>query len=95
MRFRAQEVEKQMQFDAVVAQLRKNEHKVREEERVFLQQQIQYAQAEPPHEKGRTSKLLITLGEVFGSVGLTALDFPMILGNPFSGIMDIVEGIFE
>lgn len=95
IRFRAQEVEKQMQFDAVVAQLRQNEHKVREEERVFLQQQIQNAQAEPPHKKGRTSKLLIALGEVIGSVGLTALGFPTILGNPFSGIMDLVEDIFE
>jgi hypothetical protein len=95
IRFRAQGVEKQMQFDAVVAQLRRNEHKLREEERVFLQQQIENAQAEPPHKEGRTSKLLITLGEVIGSVGLTALGFRTILGNPFSGIMDLAEDIFE
>lgn len=94
MRLQAQRVESEMQFDAVVAQLQQNEHKVRGEERAFLQQQVQIAQAEPPTKKGRSTKLLITLGQVIGSVGLTALGFPTLLGNPFSGIMDIVEDAF-
>jgi len=90
MRLNAQKVESEMNFDDIIARLRRNEGKVREEERICLQQMIQDAKRQPVSSK-RGSNLLVSAGMVMGSVAMTALGFPMILGDPFSGIMDVVD----
>jgi hypothetical protein len=89
---RAQKVASEMQFEAIVAKLRENQSKVRDEERIYVEEQIKLAEAEPKS-SGRKTKLLINIGQVVGSVAMTALGFPMIFGNPFSGIMDIWDEI--
>jgi len=90
MRLRAQQVESEMQFDAIVAKLRANEGKVREEERLFLQEQIRQAQARPAS-NGRGTDLLMSVGKVVGSVAMSALGFPVLMGNPFSGLMNLFD----
>jgi predicted GTPase len=90
MRLNAQKVESEMNFDDIIARFRRNEGKVREEERICLQQMIQDAKRQPVSSK-RGSNLLVSAGMVMGSVAMTALGFPMILGDPFSGIMDVVD----
>lgn len=96
MRLQAQKVESEMHFEAIVARLKENEGKVRAEERQFLQAQIQEAQAQAAQSHSLTgsgTKLLVSIASVVGSVAMTALGFPMILGNPLSGLADFFNQI--
>ena len=82
----AQRIEDRMHFEEIVAQLRLNEGKIREEERRFLEQRIREMETKPPN-KRRGAKLLIGLAPMLGSVAMSLLGFP-VMGDPFSGLVN-------
>lgn len=88
LQLRAQRVEDQMHFDQIVAQLRQNSDKVRAEERIFLEEKIREVEAKPTKKKGKGVKILCKIAPLLGSVAMSLLGFPMLLGDP-SGLMDL------
>lgn len=88
LQLRAQKVEDQMHFDQIIAQLRQNSDKVRAEERIFLEQKIREVEAKPTKKKGKGVKILCKVAPLLGSVAMSLLGFPMLMGDP-SGLMDL------
>lgn len=80
MRFRAEQIEQQMKFDGIVRQLRANESKIRNEERVFLENRIAQLESRSA-QKGSGTELLETLADTLGSVAMIALGFPALFGQ--------------
>jgi hypothetical protein len=75
-----------MHFEEIVAQLRLNEGKNREEERRFLEQRIREMETRLPN-KRYGAKLLIGLAPMLGSVAMALLGFP-VMSDPFSGLVN-------
>lgn len=75
----AQRYEDNLRFEAIVAQLRENMTRVREEDRTVLEEQIQSAEKER-NKQGRGKKLLLGLLPLVGNVVLSALGFGMLGG---------------
>lgn len=88
LELRAQKVEDQMHFDQIIAELRKNSDKVRVEERLYLEEKIQEVEKKPTKTKGKGKKFLCKIAPILGSVAMSLLGFPMLLGDP-SGLMDL------
>lgn len=88
LELRAQKVEDQMRFDQIVAQLRKNANKVRVEERLYLEEKINEVEKKPTKTKGKGVRILCKVAPMLGSVAMSLLGFPMLLGDP-SGLMDL------
>lgn len=82
----AQRIEDCMHFEEIVAQLRLNEGKNREEERRFLEQRIREMETRLPN-KRYGAKLLIGLAPMLGSVAMALLGFP-VMSDPFSGLVN-------
>lgn len=90
LELRAQKVADQMRFEEIVAQLRKNSDRVRVEERHYLEEKIQELEKKPTKTKSKSVKILSTVASMLGSVGMSLLGFPMLLGDP-SGLMDLFD----
>jgi hypothetical protein len=87
---RSRKVGSEMQFEAVARKPKQGT--LRDEERISVDKQIKLAETEQISH-GRKTKLLMNIGQVVGTVAMTALGFPMIFGNPFPAIMDIWDEI--
>ncbi len=96
---RAQKIEDHMHYEQIIAHLRENAHKVRKEERTFLEEKInevESASAGPSDttttkkmsKRGKGVKILCKLAPILGSVAMSCLGFPMLLGDP-SGLVDL------
>lgn len=92
LQLRAQKVEDRMHFDQIIAQLRHNSDKVRAEERIFLEEKIKEVEAKPAKKKGKGVKILCKVAPMLGSVAMSLLGFPMLLGDP-SGLMDLFSSV--
>lgn len=90
LELRAQKVEDQMRFDQIVAQFRKNADKVRVEERLYLEEKINEVEKKPTKTKGKGVQILCKVAPMLGSVAMSLLGFPMLLGDP-SGLMDLFD----
>jgi hypothetical protein len=87
----AQRIEDRLQFDAIIAQLMQNAERLRPEEREEVKVKVHEARKKP-HRKGKAAALLINLSSLLGSVAMSVLGFPMLLGDPIGGIMDVFNG---
>lgn len=90
LELRAQKVEDHMRFEEIVAQLRKNSNKVRVEERLYLEEKIKELEKKPTKTKGKGMKILCSIASMLGSVAMSLLGFPMLLGDP-SGLVDLFD----
>jgi hypothetical protein len=89
MQAQAQRFEDKVQFDEMVAQMRENADKVRQEDRVALEARIREIQEEQrgANKKGRGKRLLMSLVPSIGKVALAALGFPLLGPSPFGGLV--------
>ena len=79
LQLKAQHIEDRLQFEGIVAELKANQSKVREEERRYLEDQIREMQKQG--KKGAGTKLLLRLTGSLGGLAMSVLGFPMLAGG--------------
>jgi len=78
LQLKAQRIEDRLQFEGIVAELRNNEYKIRNEQRLYLEQKI--AELEKGKKKGSGTRLLVQLTGTLGALAMGVLGFPMLGG---------------
>lgn len=78
LRLEAQRIEDRLHFEGIVQQLRANEYKVRQEERIVLEQKIaELEKSNEKNKKGKGQRLLVSLAAILGAVAMGVLGFPL------------------
>jgi hypothetical protein len=78
LQLKAQHIEDRLQFEGIVEQLRANEYKVRQEERIVLEKKIaELEKGNVKNKKGNGKKLLVSLAGILGAVAMSFLGFPL------------------
>jgi chromosome segregation ATPase len=78
LQLKAQRIEDRLQFEGIVQQLRDNEYKVRQEERMVLEQKIaELEKSAEKNKRGSGKKLLVSLAGILGAVAMSFLGFPL------------------